>query len=248
MSAMRGASGLPGSGFTGRAKASAGRMPSAAIFGIAPCVVISTNFWSRGALSAGPAALPDPGAGIATSWRAPVLPSMMVTVLVAPAALARRRRFRRWGVIAPRHLRTGNRSAAPAVASALFAADAACRSIGTATIGSPPNWIVADHRPHHEDAEEQRQHPGDELRTGREIGSPSRRFFGRCWPSGALRSSAVMSQFRQLLAISYAVPRSVFGPLPAHNSWRAKPAQIMRRTLSRRPRPTSKSGRQSAAL
>ena len=46
ISAMRGASGLPGRGFTGRANASAGRVPSAAIFGMAPCAVASANFWS----------------------------------------------------------------------------------------------------------------------------------------------------------------------------------------------------------
>ena len=44
INATRGASGLPGSGFTGRAKASDGRVPSAAIFGIGPRGVISTKF------------------------------------------------------------------------------------------------------------------------------------------------------------------------------------------------------------
>ena len=82
-------------------------MPLAAIFGMGPCGVVSTNFWSFGCVSAA-GALGDasdvPGApgvagiagvlgvfwgsdepGITTSWRAPVLPSMMVTVLLFPA-------------------------------------------------------------------------------------------------------------------------------------------------------------------
>src|SRR5690349_14452118 len=76
--ATRGAPGLLGSGLTGRAKASAGRVPSAAIFGTGPCEVISANFCSGGTGAAAAA-----GSGITTSWRAPVLPSMIVTVLVA---------------------------------------------------------------------------------------------------------------------------------------------------------------------
>jgi hypothetical protein len=72
---------LLGSGFAGRANASAGRVPSAAIFGTGPCEVISANFCSGGTAAAGAAAAA--GSGITTSWRAPVLPSMIVTVLVA---------------------------------------------------------------------------------------------------------------------------------------------------------------------
>src|ERR1700722_468922 len=61
MSAMRGASGLPGMIFTGCAKASAGRMPSAAILGMGPCGVISTNFWSGDWPSCPPAGFPSAG-------------------------------------------------------------------------------------------------------------------------------------------------------------------------------------------
>ena len=82
-------------------------MPLAAIFGIGPCGVVSTNFRSFGCASAAgalddasevpgaPGVLGIPGVpgvfwgsdepGITTSWRAPVLPSMMVTVLLFPA-------------------------------------------------------------------------------------------------------------------------------------------------------------------
>jgi|SRR5690349_22382715 hypothetical protein len=84
--ATRGAPGLLGSGLTGRAKASAGRVPSAAIFGTGPCEVISANFCSGGTGAAGAAAAA--GSGITTSWRAPVLPSMIVTVLVAAGGVA----------------------------------------------------------------------------------------------------------------------------------------------------------------
>ena len=83
MRAMRGASGLPGSGFTGRAKASAGRMPSAAILGMAPCGVISRNFWSSGPASGAAAASLGRGRNGDLLLRSPVLPSMMVMVLVA---------------------------------------------------------------------------------------------------------------------------------------------------------------------
>ncbi len=84
ISATRGASGLPGSGWTGRAKTSAGRVPSAAICGTGPCGVISTNFGSTAGTSVGTTRLIGPGT--TTSWRSPVLPSMMVIVVV-PGAL-----------------------------------------------------------------------------------------------------------------------------------------------------------------
>src|SRR5580692_5967597 len=89
---MRGASALPGIGCTGRAKTSAGRVPSAAIFGMGPCVVISTNFWSSAAPSAGGVAFAGAtlfaGAGIRTSCFAPVLPSMIVIVVVLAGGIA----------------------------------------------------------------------------------------------------------------------------------------------------------------
>src|ERR1700761_4436712 len=82
-------------------------MPLAAILGIGPCDVVSNNFWSLGGASAACAGGPPAGfgrlgafsafgisgagsaapPGISTSWRAPVLPSMMVIVF-ALAALA----------------------------------------------------------------------------------------------------------------------------------------------------------------
>src|SRR3984885_2744029 len=89
ISAMRGASGLPGIGCCGRAKASAGRVPSAAIFGTAPCGVISRNFGSTDAaagIAPGVAlavAAAVVGDGTTTSCLAPVLPSMMVTVVLS---------------------------------------------------------------------------------------------------------------------------------------------------------------------
>jgi hypothetical protein len=84
--ATRGAPGLPANAFTGRAKTSAGRVPSAAIFGTGPCEVISANFCSGGAAAVGAAA--PAGSGITTSCRAPVLPSMMVMVLVFAGGFA----------------------------------------------------------------------------------------------------------------------------------------------------------------
>src|SRR5579864_1954689 len=137
MMAMRGASGLPGSVFAGWAKASAGRTPSAAILGMAPWADISRNFWSSGPASG--AASPA-GAGITTSWRSPVLPSMMVMVLVAPGAAA---------AVCPGA--AGADEAASGLTattfggtcpSAVLAAGPGCRLIGTTTIGSPPNGLL----------------------------------------------------------------------------------------------------------
>src|ERR1700739_3885647 len=67
ISEILGASGRPASGCTGRAKASAGRVPSAAILGTGPCAVVSENFWSNGAaeVGAGPAGALAAGAGFA---------------------------------------------------------------------------------------------------------------------------------------------------------------------------------------
>src|ERR1700722_13590958 len=139
MMAMRGASGLPGSAFTGWAKASAGRTPSAEILGMAPWADISRNFWSSGPASAA-AAASLAGAGMGTSLRSPVLPSMMVMVLVAAGGAAVRPGAA-WAAAG------GAGSTATIFGgvgpSAVFAAGPGCRLIGTTTIGSPPNGLFS---------------------------------------------------------------------------------------------------------
>src|ERR1700734_321312 len=185
MMAMRGASGFPGSAFAGWAKASAGRMLSAAILGMAPWGDISRNFWSsEPASGAGAASLA--GAGMATSLRSPVLPSMMVMVLVAPGG----------AVVGPG---VGRAAAAAsgltamtfggAWPSAVLAVGSGCRLIGTTTIGSPPNGLFLNTAP-------TTNMPRNSVSTAAMtcdvvIGIDSRRL-RRCWPSGAFRSSAVI--------------------------------------------------------
>src|ERR1700692_1000367 len=160
MMAMRGASGFPGSAFAGWAKASAGRTPSAAILGMAPLADISRNFWSSGPAS-GAAATSLAGAGMATSLRSPVLPSMMVTVLVAAGGAAG---------LSRRSLNCGGRVRVDGDDFwRCLPVGRLCRRAGMQVDRHDDDRlaaerIVLDYRPDHEHAEEQRQHGGHDLR------------------------------------------------------------------------------------
>ena len=178
MMAIRGASGLPGSGFTGWAKASAGRAPSAAILGIAPCGDASANFCSSAGASV---------AGIDNSWRAPVLPSMMVMVLVAPAggALACSAAA---GTGVGLSLRSGFATTfTGACPSNVFAGVPECRLIGATATGSPPNGLLPS-------TAHTTKVPKNSASPPAVIGTLNRRRFLRCWPSGVSKSSPVMGR------------------------------------------------------
>ena len=173
MRATRTASGLPGMGVTGWAKASAGRTPSAAIFGSGPSGVISRNFGST--LGPGRAAgTPLPGAGITTSWRAAGravddidcgragrdrflalgCARWALARTIVPAGPAGRERLDdSHGLL----LRASARSS-PALRVANW--------IGTTATGSPPNGLSLMTAQTTKMREEKREHPGDDLGDG----------------------------------------------------------------------------------
>ena len=122
--------------------------------------------------------------GISTSWRLPLVPSMMVMVLLGGTTTGALRSCRRNG-----HT-LGRREPDDAQVGVARGAGGAARprSGYERHHGLAAEWLVDQDHPAGEDRQREAQDPGD--RCVRQV-DRSRRPRGLFWPSGALRSSAI---------------------------------------------------------